>query len=152
MFHAIQICRFNGFQTTLMMQVTAHFERTPDPDDLLVDEAVAERLRANSLSFPSLTLSRRQLCDLELLLNGGFSPLQGFMARATYEGVVAECRLPDGSPWPIPVVLDVDADFAAKLEPGQTVALRDSEGFMPAALEVSEIWEADSFETIVVEK
>ena len=115
----------------------------PAVSDLLVDESTAEELRQASLAFPSLTLSRRQLCDLELLINGGFSPLGGFMDRTTYEAVLAGCRLPDGSPWPMPVVLDVDADFAQELEAGVKVALRDAEGFMPAALTVTEVWEAD---------
>ena len=65
------------------------------------------------------------------------------MDRALYDSVVAGCRLPDGYPWPMPVVLDVDAEFAQKLEPGRKVALRDAEGFMPAVLTVTEIWEAD---------
>jgi sulfate adenylyltransferase len=111
--------------------------------DLLVDEETAEELRHASLAFPSLTLSKRQQCDLELLLNGGLSPLAGFMDRTTYDSVVSRCRLPDGSLWPMPVILDVDAELAQTLEPGQKVALRDAEGFMPAALTVTEVWEAD---------
>jgi sulfate adenylyltransferase len=110
---------------------------------MLVDAARAEELRRASLSFPSLTLTKRQLCDLELLINGGFSPLRGFMERAAYEAVVESCRLPDGAAWPMPVVLDVGADLAEKLEPGQQVALRDPEGFMPAILTVTEVWEAN---------
>ncbi len=95
------------------------------------------------LSFPSLTLTRRQLCDLELLINGGFAPLDGFMGRETYDCVVDSCRLPDGRPWPIPVVLDIDQVLAGKLKPGERIALRDQEGFMPAVLSVSAVWEAD---------
>jgi sulfate adenylyltransferase len=118
-------------------------ERSAAVDDLLIDEAGAQALRTASLAFPSLTLTKRQLCDLELLLNGGFSPLRGFMDRAAYDSVVSDCRLPDGSLWPIPVVLDVDAGFAEKLSAGQKIALRDAEGFMPAVLTVGEVWEAD---------
>ncbi len=115
----------------------------PPVVDLLVPNQAAEDLRTASLGFPSLTLSRRQLCDLELLINGGFHPLQGFMDRAAYVGVLDQCRLPDGTVWPIPVVLDVDEAIAATLAPGQQVALRDTEGFMPAVLTVSDVWEAD---------
>jgi sulfate adenylyltransferase len=111
--------------------------------DLLVDEQRAEELRRASLSYPSLTLTKRQLCDLELLINGGFHPLKGFMDQATYEAVVEGCRLPDGSVWPVPVVLDLDAELVRKLDVGQQVALRDPEGFMPAVLTVTEVWEAD---------
>jgi sulfate adenylyltransferase len=126
-----------------MTQPSPHAERSPDPDELLVDEATAEALRDASLSFPSLTLTKRQLCDLELLLNGGFSPLKGFMDRATYEDVIGQARLPNGDLWPLPVILDVDADFADTLEAGQVIALRDAEGFMPAVLMVTEVWGAD---------
>jgi len=110
---------------------------------LLVDPERAEELRQASLAYPSLTLTKRQLCDLELLINGAFSPLTGFMDRAVYEAVVDGCRLPDGALWPMPVVLDVSQAFAEKLEIGAKVALRDAEGFMPAVLTVNDLWEAD---------
>lgn len=110
---------------------------------LLVDAARADELRQAALSFPSLTLTQRQLCDLELLINGGFAPLSGFMDRASYESVLARGQLPDGQLWPIPIVLDVDAAFAGKLTLGQTIALRDPEGFMPAVLTVEEVWEPE---------
>ena len=56
--------------------------------NLLVDPDRAEQHKQASRDYPSLTLSQRQACDLELLLNGGFSPLRGFMGKADYEGVV----------------------------------------------------------------
>jgi sulfate adenylyltransferase len=118
-------------------------DRAPLVSELLVDDETAERLRGESLSFPSLMLSRRQICDLELLLNGGLSPLQGFMDEAAYDAVLADCRLPDGSVWPIPVVLDAGSDVAPKLAPGQKLALRDAEGFMPAVLTVTQVWQPD---------
>ncbi len=126
------------------MSLTAQsLDKVAAVSQLLVGEARAEDLRRTSLSYPSLTLTKRQLCDLELLLSGGFHPLEGFMDRATYEAVVNRCRLPDGTVWPMPVVLDLDEELAGKLEPGQVLALRDPEGFMPAVLTVQEIWEAD---------
>ena len=111
--------------------------------DLLVDAARAEALKDASKDFHSLTLSQRQLCDLELLMNGGFTPLDGFMNQAAYDAVLERMQLPDGTLWPIPIVLDVDAGFAEKLETGSKIALRDGEGFMPAALTVEDIWEPD---------
>lgn len=113
------------------------------PEMLLVDEERANHLRQESLSYQSLTLTQRQLCDLELLLNGGFAPLDGFMDRSAYDSVLDRARLPSGALWPLPIVLDVGADLADKLTPGQQVALRDAEGFMPAVLTVTELWEAD---------
>ncbi len=109
----------------------------------LVDADGAEHLKDESKDFPSLTLTQRQTCDLELLLSGGFSPLEGFMDKAAYDGVLDNMRLPDGTLWPMPIVLDVPAAFAAKLQPGLRIALRDAEGFMPAVLKVWDIWQPD---------
>ena len=111
--------------------------------NLLVDEDQAETLKVESADFLSITLNQRQLCDLELLLNGGFSPLDGFMCRATYESVIDNLRLPDGTLWSIPVTLDVPARQAEKIEPGQPLALRDGEGFMLAVLTVEDKWQPD---------
>jgi sulfate adenylyltransferase len=111
--------------------------------DPLVDQARAEELRAQSATWPSWDLTPRQLCDLELLLNGGFSPLRGFLGSIDYESVRDHMRLADGTLWPIPVTLDVPAELAERLEPGATLALRDPEGVMLAALQVSETWQPD---------
>jgi sulfate adenylyltransferase len=109
--------------------------------------ASAERsaeLKAHSREWPSWDLTGRQLCDLELLLSGGFSPLQGFMTRADYEGVCHKMRLASGVLWPMPITLDVTEDFAKKLQPGSSkVALRDAEGVMLAVLHVEEVWQPD---------
>jgi sulfate adenylyltransferase len=103
----------------------------------------ADDMRAESRGWPSWDLTPRQLCDLELLLNGGFSPLQGFMNRADYESVSSSMRLADGTLWPIPVVLDVPEELAADLASGNVLALRDPEGVMLAALHVEDIWTPD---------
>ena len=110
---------------------------------LLVGPDRAEELKHASKDFPSLTLSQRQTCDLELLLNGAFSPLTTFLGRKDYESVLERMRLADGTLWPIPVVLDIPRALAEKLSPGDRLALRDQEGFMPAVLTVSELWEPD---------
>jgi len=110
---------------------------------LVVDEARAEELKAHSLELASLTLSQRQLCDLELLLSGGFSPLAGFMDREAYESVLERVELPDGNVWPVPITLDVGETLAERLEPGSHLALRDNEGFMLAVLTVSDVYRPD---------
>ena len=110
---------------------------------LLIDEVEAETLKGPALEMPSLTLSPRQLCDIELMMNGGFTPLDGFMDRESYEHVVESMRLPGGELWPIPVTLDVDRELAEALEPGSRVALRDQEGLVLAVLDVSVTWEPD---------
>ena len=111
--------------------------------NLLAGRERAAELRAGSRGWASWDLTPRQLCDLELLLNGGFSPLRGFMSRADYESVCSRMRLADGTLWPIPVALDVPAEVAGKLGPGTTLALRDPEGVMLAALHVEEVWQPD---------
>src|SRR5258707_2280531 len=77
-------------------------------------------------------------------MNGGFSPLTGFMTQADYEGACNNMRLASGVLWPMPITLDVTEEFAKKLTPGATkVALRDGEGVMLAVLHVEEVWQAD---------
>jgi sulfate adenylyltransferase len=109
--------------------------------NLLVDEKRSLELRAASKEWPSWDLSARQLCDLELLMNGGFSPLQGFMGQADYKSVCSSMRLRSGLIWPMPVILDLPVAFASKLKAGAPVALRDLEGVILAVLHVDEIWE-----------
>jgi sulfate adenylyltransferase len=101
------------------------------------------QLQAASREWPSWDLTSRQLCDLELLLNGGFSPLQGFMGRADYESVCSSMRLSSGLLWPIPVTLDVCEELTKKLRCGSCLALRDPEGVMLAVLSVEEVWQPD---------
>jgi len=110
---------------------------------LLVGDAEAEKLKRESLDMPSVTLSQRQLCDIELMMNGGFTPLDGFMDRESYTRVLESMRLPGGELWPIPVTLDVEPEFARKIEPESRIALRDQEGLILAVLDVSAIWEPD---------
>lgn len=106
-------------------------------------ERIAE-LKAHSKEWSSWDLTGRQLCDLELLLAGGFSPLRGFMTRADYEGVCHNMRLANGTLWPMPITLDVTEEFAKKLTPGTSkIALRDPEGVMLAVLSVEEVWQPD---------
>jgi sulfate adenylyltransferase len=110
---------------------------------LLVSQERSQELRSESRNWLSWDLTSRQICDLELLLNGGFSPLRGFLNRAAYERVCSEMRLPDGTLWPIPITLDVGEDFAGQLKPSTRVALRDEEGTMLAALTIEDVWRPD---------
>jgi sulfate adenylyltransferase len=112
--------------------------------DLLVDQDRAAELKAHSRDWPSWDLTGRQLCDLELLANGGFSPLTGFLREGDYQAVCSSMRLADGTLWPIPIVLDVPDEVARGLTPGEsTLALRDPEGVMLAALHVEELYQPD---------
>ncbi len=111
--------------------------------NLLLAGERAEEVKKASVDWPSWDLTPRQLCDLELLSNGGFSPLTGFMGRADFDSVCAETRLADGTVWPIPITLDVTEEVASKLESGRPLALRDPEGVMLAVLQVSDLWPLD---------
>ena len=111
--------------------------------ELYVSPDSATKLRREAGDLQSWDLTPRQICDLELLMNGGFRPLTGFMSRADYDRVVEEMRLADGSLWPMPITLDVSEAFAAKVEPGQDIALRDPEGVVLAILSVTDRWTPD---------
>ena len=110
---------------------------------LLCDAYRAEALKREALAYPSLDLTWQQLCELELILTGALAPLTGFMGQADLEGVLRKFQDAEGRFWARPVMLAVSAQAAAGLAPGDRVALRDAEGFMPAILQVSEIWAAD---------
>ncbi|MGC8627307.1 MAG: bifunctional sulfate adenylyltransferase/adenylylsulfate kinase [Acidimicrobiales bacterium] len=111
--------------------------------DLVVSPERAAQLKQESRGWPSWDLNPRQLCDLELLVNGGFSPLRGFLGQEDYESVCGTMRLADGTLWPIPVNLDLPEEKAAELGPGTSLALRDPEGVMLAVLHVSELYRPD---------
>ena len=111
--------------------------------NLLVDEERAELLRKIAKDLPDVILNDRQMCDLELLATGGFSPLKGFMVRADYEAVLDRMRLQNQILWPVPICLDVIESAASNLEAGQSVALRDPEGFMLGVMHVEDIWLVD---------
>ena len=90
--------------------------------DRVVSDDRATELQAESRDWPSWDLTSRQLCDLELLMNGGFSPLVGFLSKADYDACVADLRLADGTLWPIPITLDVTEDAAADLTPSRRIS------------------------------
>jgi sulfate adenylyltransferase len=112
-------------------------------ESLLVSEKRAAELKEEALHLPSWDLTFRQIWDMELLLNGGFSPLKGFLVKADYESVCDRMRLTDGSLWPLPVCLDVTEEFAASLSNGDRVALRHPEGMLLAVITVSDIYTPD---------
>ncbi len=103
----------------------------------------AAEIQAESIHLPSVTLNDRQLCDLELLLTGGFSPLEGYMGEDDYESVLDNMHLSDGTLWPMPITLDVSEEFAGTVKEGDGILLRDKEGFPLAVLTLTDIWQPD---------
>ena len=116
--------------------------------DLVAAESRRSELQAASREWPSWDLKPEQLCELELLVSGAFSPLRGFMTRADHDAVVAGMRLADGTFWPVPVTLSVPGALAARLQAVGMLALRDAEGVMLAALAAAEVWQPDPGEDV----
>jgi len=111
--------------------------------NLYLDEAGVAKEKARARDLPSWDLTMRQLCDIEMLLNGAFSPLEGFLDEADYQSVLSNMRLTSGVIWPMPITLDVTPQFAEKLKEGDTIALRDGEGVLTATMEISSIYRPD---------
>ena len=100
-------------------------------------------LKNESLNYKSWVLNERQICDLEMILNGGFAPLNCFLNRDDYESVLSSMRLNNGSLWPIPINLDVNEEFSRKINPGDKLTLKDKEGFSIAIIDIEDIWNPD---------
>ncbi len=111
--------------------------------ELYLGESAAEDEKLKARDFKSWDLGEAQLCDIELILNGAFSPLEGFVTQQEYQGIVENMRLPSGPLWPIPVTLDVKPEFAEQISEGETIALRDREGVIIATMEIQDIWTPD---------
>ena len=100
-------------------------------------------LKNESLNYKSWVLNERQICDLEMILNGGFAPLNCFLNRDDYESVLSSMRLKNGNLWPIPINLDVNKKFSRKINPGDKLTLKDREGFSIAIIDIEDIWNPD---------
>ena len=112
---------------------------TPVPE-LYVSYDSVQKIKMEAAELVSWDLTPRQICDLELLMNGGFNPLKGFLSQADYNCVVENMRLVDDALWPIPITLDVSQGFADSVELGQDIALRDQEGVILATITVTDSW------------
>src|ERR1043165_1371323 len=109
--------------------------------DLLVAEDEREVIKNRAAQLPRLQLTQRNLCDLELLATGGFSPLRKFMGRADYQSVLDSIRLADGTLFPIPITLPVAKSL--NLSEGAEIALADEHNDLLALMRVEEIYEWD---------
>ena len=103
------------------------------------DEAAEFQVRAGEM--PRHTLSQRELCDLEMLAIGAFSPLDGFMTRDDYRGAVEDMRLTDGALWPFPVTLGANT---LKCDEGDDVALYSEVGKLMGILHVEDVYSRDT--------
>ncbi|MCK5312082.1 MAG: sulfate adenylyltransferase, partial [Desulfobacteraceae bacterium] len=108
--------------------------------NLLVDEERSVLLKEITASMPDVILNDRQLCDFELLSTGAYSPLEGFMTQTDYEAVLDRMRLKTDELWPVPICLDIPENLGTTLEIGQSVVLRDQEGFLLGVMNIDDIW------------
>ena len=104
----------------------------------IADEAEGTGLAQEARGLPHITIGSRQLSDLEMLANGAYSPLSGFMTRDDYLGVVDTMHLTNGLPWSIPITLNVTTEQAGTLKEGQRVALVNEQGTLQAVMTITE--------------
>ena len=109
--------------------------------DLVVKGEERDELLEKSSRLPSMQISQRALCDLELLASGAFSPLDRFMGKADYERVLTEMRLTDGVLFPIPITLPVDEDALPSW--GEQITLSDSRNNTIAVMQIEEVYHWD---------
>ncbi|VVT50785.1 uncharacterized protein SAPINGB_P002879 [Magnusiomyces paraingens] len=115
--------------------------------DLIARDApIRDQLYTESETLKDIILTERQLCDLELIISGGFSPLEGFLTEKDYDGVVENLRLADGTLFPIPITLDVSKEEieTSQIKPGARITLRDFRDDVPLAiLTVEDVYKPD---------
>ena len=120
-------------------------ELTPPHGGTLIDRFVAPEKAAElaNADLPSITLSAKQACDLEMIAIGAFSPLEGFVGSADFESICRTMRLADGTVWPIPITLAVDESVKAGLEVGGRAKLVHHDGTLLAVIDITEIYAHD---------
>ena len=96
--------------------------------------------KIESNNYKSWVLTDRQMCDLELIMDGSFNPLTGFLNEDDYNSVIDEMRMADNTIWPIPINLDVDDKFIELIHNQKSITLRDKEGFAIAILDIESKW------------
>ena len=112
--------------------------------DLMVPSSDVEELKKYANKLPTLQLSERAICDLELLALGAFSPLDRFIGKKDYQRVLDEMLLDNGYVFPIPITLPVEAGEAIALD--RDIALRDAKNDLLAVMTIEEIYPWDSDE------
>jgi len=109
----------------------------------IVDANQASQLQKEAADLPTITLSAKQACDLEMIAIGAFSPLTGFVGKADFEGVCKSMRLASGVAWPIPITLAVDESVTSTMQEGGKAALKHSDGTLLGVISIEEIYPHD---------
>ena len=113
------------------------------PVPLLASPGRRRALRSLAAGMVDWVPTDRPRCDLDLLITGAMAPLTGFLGRADYESVCERMRLADGALWPMPITLDVPAEIARRLGPGEGLALREPSGALLGVLWIDDVWAPD---------
>lgn len=100
-------------------------------------------LENRSNKYKSIILNKRQLCDLELIINGGFKPLNGFMNKNDYESCVSNMRLSNGKLWSIPITLSINEKQRDELKHCDYVVLKHDTGLPLAIMKIDNIYKPD---------
>lgn len=116
--------------------------------DRVVTETHAQQLRSETETAPAISLSVSQYQDVVNIATGRFSPIKGFLTRNDFLKVVHDLALEDGTVWPLPITLDVSAEIADALTPGEYAALEDPEGTVIGAIEIEEVYKHNRTETV----
>jgi sulfate adenylyltransferase len=111
--------------------------------DRRIPQAEAAGVAGRAEGLPAVELSPSEAADLELIADGAYSPISGFMSSADYQSVVERAEMTDGTPWTLPITLTVTEQQAAQLKPGREVALRDAEGALRGVLTLGEVFRRD---------
>ncbi len=109
----------------------------------LVNAERGKALAAEAGELPSITLSAKQACDLEMIAIGAFSPLIGFVGADDFKTICTDMKLSDGTVWPIPITLAVDEKVKGSVKEGGQVALHHPDGTLMAVMNVEEIYPHD---------
>ena len=111
--------------------------------DRMASAADVQKLKDAAGSMPSITMSAKQVCDLEMIAIGAFSPLEGFVGPEDFASICTDMRLSDGTPWPIPITLAVDEATKGNLSEGGQAALHHPDGTLMAVIDVTSIYAHD---------
>ena len=110
--------------------------------NLVVEGKEREELLARAGKLPSIKITMRNMCDLELIATGGFSPLTTFMGKADYDRVLKEMRLADGTLFPLPITLTADPKELPTV--GEELALRSANFDLIAVMTLDEVYHWDA--------
>ncbi|MCH2133136.1 MAG: sulfate adenylyltransferase [Phycisphaerales bacterium] len=111
--------------------------------DRMASGADADALRQKAADSPKIELSAKQVCDLEMIATGAFSPLEGFVGPDDFTSICRDMRLSDGTVWPIPITLAVDDETKATLSEGGMAALHHPDGTLLAVIDIESIYAHD---------